>query len=142
MTQNKNKKNIKKSGRSATKTVKFQPSFDAMSLYGNLPDTTLSSESLRPADEARVVLHTVQFENDFGKIRAKVEQVIEHEHAFMLVFTDEDAVVFEPKTGESLVFHTDDRRVFSVYYPGVTFNWPADDKKFMILFKLPEENQE
>ena len=139
MTQSKNKKSTKKS---STKTVKFQPSFDTGSLYENNSVFHAAPEPAAHVDEPKVILRTVQFENDFGKIRAKAEQVIEHEHAFLLVFSDEDSMVFEPKTGESLAFHTDDRRVFSVYYPGVTFDWPASDKKFMILFKLPEENQE
>jgi len=50
--------------------------------------------------------------------------------------------LFEPKVGESLRLHTPSREVFEVYYPGVTFDSPDSDKKFMILFKVPEENQE
>jgi hypothetical protein len=86
-------------------------------------------------------LYTVQFENDFGKIKAKVEHVVEHEQAYMLVFTDEDSVVFEPKVGELLLLHTENGSE-AVYYPGVTFNSPENSKKLMILFKVPEINQE
>lgn len=86
--------------------------------------------------------YTVQFENDFGRMKARVEQMIEHPQAYMLVFKDEDAVVFEPKVGETLLFHTTNREQVSVYYPGVTFDSPDSSKKFMILFKVPEENQE
>ena len=86
-----------------------------------------------------VKLETVQFENSFGKIKAKVEHIVEHEQAFMLVFSDEDAVVFEPKIGETLVLHISSRYSYSVYYPGVTFNSPEGNKKFMILFKVSEE---
>ena len=86
-------------------------------------------------------LCTVQFENDFGKIKAKVEYVVEHEQAYMLVFTDEDSVVFEPKVGELLLLHTENASE-AVYYPGVTFNSPENSKKLMILFKVPEINQE
>jgi hypothetical protein len=85
---------------------------------------------------------TVQFENDFGRIKAKALHVIEHEQAYMLIFKDEDSMVFEPKTGEQLLLHTKEHRYASVYYPGVTFNSPDDSRKFMILFKVPEENQE
>jgi hypothetical protein len=60
----------------------------------------------------------------------------------MLVFTDDDSMVFEPKIGETLVLHTPERYRASVYYPGVTFNSPDSDKKFMILFKVLEEEQE
>jgi hypothetical protein len=85
-------------------------------------------------------LQTIQFENSFGKMKAKVEHVVEHETAFMLVFSDSDAMVFEPKTGESLSFYSVDRERYDVYYPGVTFDSPDSSKKYMILFKLPEEN--
>jgi hypothetical protein len=95
-----------------------------------------------PVRHDEVKQYTVQFENDFGKMKARVEQMIEHPQAYMLVFKDEDAVVFEPKVGETLVFHTTDREQVSVYYPGVTFDSPDSSKKFMILFKVPEENQE
>jgi hypothetical protein len=85
---------------------------------------------------------TVQFENDFGKIKSKVESIVEHDLAFMLVFTDEDTVVFEPKIGELLALHMPDKRRIEVYYPGVTFDSPGSSKKLMILFKVPAEDQE
>lgn len=85
---------------------------------------------------------TVQFENDFGKMKAKVISCIEHEMAFMLTFKDEDSVLFEPKVGEHLFFYTPDKYRYAVYYPGVTFDSPGSSEKFMILFKVPEENQE
>jgi hypothetical protein len=108
--------------------------------------TTVAYEHVESRDEAprreEVKQYTVQFENDFGKMKARVEQMIEHPQAYMLVFKDEDAMVFEPKVGETLVFHTINREQVSVYYPGVTFDSPDSSKKFMILFKVPEENQE
>lgn len=92
--------------------------------------------------QAVVELKTVQFENSFGRMKSKVEHLIEHDQAFMLIFSDEDSVLFEPKIGEALKLHTPSRQVYDVYYPGVTFDSPDNDKKFMILFKVPEENQE
>jgi hypothetical protein len=102
--------------------------------------TIRSSESVQAAPPP-VILKTVQFENDFGKIKAKVEHVVEHSQAYLLIFSDEDSVVFEPKVGELLLLHTENLSE-PVYYPGVTFNSPENSKKFMILFKVPEENQE
>jgi hypothetical protein len=88
-------------------------------------------------------LETVQFENDFGKIKAKVEYLVEHTQAFLLVFPDADSVVFEPKVGEMLTLHrANSHKSDIVYYPGVTFDSPDSDRKLMILFKVPEENQE
>jgi hypothetical protein len=87
-------------------------------------------------------LQTVQFENSFGKIKAKVETLIEHDMAFMLIFRQEEDLVFEPKVGEQLAFYTPDKYRYDVYYPGVTFDSPDNGKKFMILFKLPAEDQE
>lgn len=94
------------------------------------------------AEEMQMPELTVQFENDFGKIKAKVIDLIDHEQAYMLVFKNDDAMVFEPKVGESLKFHTPNQKNIDVYYPGVTFNWPENGKKSMILFKVPSIEQE
>ena len=77
----------------------------------------------------------VQFENEFGKIKVKIEDLVDHPQAFMLVFKDEDSVLFEPKVGESLSLHTS-AGSYIVYYPGVTFDWPDSSKRIMILFKV------
>ena len=102
---------------------------------------TWQSFTAEPIEPPAIKLKTIQFENDFGKIKAKVENVLNHEQAYMLIFSDEDSVVFEPKVGEQLVLHTE-YGAESVYYPGVTFNWPQSAKKLMILFKVPAEDQE
>ena len=93
-----------------------------------------------PEPEPVVVLETVIFENDFGKMRAKVENVLEHEQAFLLVFSNDDEVVFEPKVGETLTFYRH-RVSYQVYYPGVIFDWTDGIKKAMILFKANVENE-
>lgn len=88
-------------------------------------------------------LETVIFENAFGKIKAKVSYVVDHPQAIMLIFADEDSIVFEPKVGEMLMLYRDNAfHPEQVYYPGVTFNSPDSSRKFMILFKVPEENQD
>ncbi|MEI6702597.1 MAG: hypothetical protein WCL71_03555 [Deltaproteobacteria bacterium] len=86
-----------------------------------------------------VQLKTVQFENSFGRMKAKVEDFAESDLAYMLVFSDEDALVFEPNVGETLTLHTPDRERVSVYYPGVTFSSLNPPKRYMILFKSVEE---
>jgi hypothetical protein len=103
--------------------------------------TQVEATEPAPAADPPLKLKSVQFENDFGKIKAKVEHVVEHSQAYLLIFSDEDSVVFEPKVGELLILHTENLSE-TVYYPGVTFNSPENTKKFMILFKVPEENQE
>lgn len=85
-------------------------------------------------------LYVIQFENAFGKMKAKVEHIVEHDTAFMLIFRDADDMVFEPKTGETLSFYSYNGAHYDVYYPGVTFDSPDSSKKYMILFKVPEEN--
>jgi hypothetical protein len=104
------------------------------------PEENFAYSNPEPVPERS--LQTVHFENDFGKIRAKVEDLVEHEQAFMLVFSDEDSLVFEPKVGEMLLLYTPAAEAYTVYYPGVTFNSPDSSKKLMILFKVPAENQE
>jgi hypothetical protein len=95
-----------------------------------------------PVQTKESELETIQFENSFGRMKAKVEHILEHDIAFMLIFSDEDSVVFEPKVGENLVLHTPDKRRVDVYYPGVIFNSPGNSKKSMILFKSLDKNQE
>jgi hypothetical protein len=90
--------------------------------------------------EEKPKLQQVYFENAFGKIRSSVENVIEHDLAFMLLFSSEDEIVFEPKTSETLDF-TYNKVNYSVYYPGVIFDWTDGIKKAMILFKVPKENE-
>lgn len=102
--------------------------------YSYLQENPLSSPEPNPI--------TIQFENAFGKMKAKVENIVEHEQAFMLIFKTEDDVVFEPKIGETLALYDQYKTKHDVYYPGVTFDWPASSKKIMILFKVPTENQE
>jgi hypothetical protein len=82
----------------------------------------------------------VYFENSFGRIRCGVERVQEHDQAFMLVFACENDIVFEPKVGETLEL-TYNRVKYSVYYPGVIFDWTDGVKKVMILFKTPTDNE-
>ena len=101
-----------------------------------------TSQSLAISLSQEEPMETIQFENSFGKIKAKVINVVEHDLAFMLTFRSEDDMVFEPKVGESLVFYTPNKYRYEVYYPGVTFDSPDSGKKVMILFKVPEENQE
>ena len=85
---------------------------------------------------------TVQFENNFGRMKAKIEEMLEHDMAFLLTFTNEDAMVFEPSTGDKLWFYTPDRDKHRVYYPGVTFDSLSSTKKYMILFKCTDEEEE
>lgn len=90
--------------------------------------------------EPEIVLETVIFENGFGKMRAKVESVLEHPRAFLLVFSNDDEVVFEPKVGETLTIYRYGTS-YQVYYPGVIFDWTDGIKKAMILFKSNIENE-
>jgi hypothetical protein len=104
--------------------------------------SSFESEALRE-EAPEVRLETVVFENTFGKIKSKVTHVVDHPQAIMLIFADEDSVVFEPKVGEMLTLYRDSSfHSEQVYYPGVTFNSPDCPRKFMILFKVPEENQD
>jgi len=137
------KKQKKKTAKSGNKQAAFSPESYVSSLSHEHGVGVYDSNAVTPQDTAYVrPQSTVQFENDFGKIKSKVETIIEHDLAFMFVYSDEDAVVFEPKIGELLAVHMPDKRRIEVYYPGVTFDSPDNTKKFMILFKVPEENQE
>jgi len=134
-----------KTKKKTTKTGK-QEAFSRESYMANVSHeignyTNQHNAAYVPQEPVRIQ-SIVQFENDFGKMKSKVESIVEHDLAFMLVYSDEDSVVFEPKLGELLAIHTPDKRRIEVYYPGVTFDSPDSSKKLMILFKVPAENQE
>lgn len=136
--QEKTKKTVSRKGIKK----KSNSSFSGMMSRSNLNDASYEPEYTEPVKESPVVLETVQFENSFGNIKAKVEHLVESELAFMLIFTDEDAMVFEPRIGETLVLRKPNRQKQEVYYPGVTFDMPETSKKLMILFKVPETTEE
>lgn len=136
------KKAKKKTGRKANNTTNYISLPKESPNY--LPDLSTYSQPIEKfydeAEAEKPKPQQVYFENAFGKIRSSVESVIEHEAAFMLVFSNEEEIVFEPKVGETLVF-TYNKKVYSVYYPGVIFDWTDGIKKAMILFKASEENE-
>lgn len=108
--------------------------------YRTTPPQTLTETLLEPVEvkPPQASNTYVYFENSFGRIRCGIEQVQEHPQAFMLVFACENDIVFEPKVGETLEL-THDRVKYSVYYPGVIFDWTDGVKKVMILFKTPTD---
>lgn len=132
------KRTTKKSKKQKATLVSFENLHNFTTLEHQEPQ---KPNPIKPSTRITSNPQTVQFENDFGKIKVRVETLIEHEQAYLLVFIDEASIIFEPKVGELLKFHTQNS-VEEVYYPGVIFNSPQDDARFMILFKVPEENQE
>ena len=132
------KKARKKAVKKSNKVNKYIPITKESANY--LPDMSeVVVENTYIVDE-KPKPQQVYFENAFGKIRAAVEQVIEHDLAYMLLFSSEDEIVFEPKVSETLDF-TYNKVSYSVYYPGVIFDWTDGVKKAMILFKVPKENE-
>jgi hypothetical protein len=130
----KGKKPVKyKSDKAKVDSIKTQQS-QSVDSYENPWDT------YQPVKDEEPALETISFENDFGKIKSKVENVIEQDLAFMLVFSNEDEVVFEPKVGETLKFFRN-RQSHLVYYPGVIFDWTDGVKKVMILFKAIDQDE-
>jgi len=117
-----------------------EPQFESV----NYPITQLAQPTFVAEDVEEEVepvkLETIIFENDFGKIRAKVENILEHEQALLLLFSSDDEVAFEPKVGETLKLYRG-RVGQDVYYPGVIFDWTDGVKRAMILFKASTENE-
>jgi hypothetical protein len=127
----------KKKGRKTKKINSYIP-VDVEPTYKI--STTENIEFVEESVIEKVKPTQVYFENAFGKIRSAVEKVIEHDLAFMLLFSSEDEIVFEPKVSETLDF-TYNKVSYSVYYPGVIFDWTDGVKKAMILFKVPKEDE-
>ena len=133
-------KKAKKRGRNITQSRKSE-------IRTSVQNSSILDKYTEPHEETYMKEESapeisIQFENAFGRMRAKVEAVVEHAQAYMLIFKDEDAVVFEPKVGEELSLYINSYGdPEAVYYPGVTFNSPDSDKRFMILFKIPTESE-
>ncbi len=127
----------KKKGRKTKKINSYIP-VDVEPTYKI--STTENIEFVEESVIEKVKPTQVYFENAFGKIRSAVEKVIEHDLAFMLLFSSEDEIVFEPKVSETLDF-TYNTVSYSVYYPGVIFDWTDGVKKAMILFKVPKKDE-
>lgn len=77
----------------------------------------------------------VYLHNKLGKIKLKVDAVLDSEMAYCLVFRSEDDVIFTPNAGETLQFTDIRGDTSSVYYADTLFNWIDGTKKLMILFK-------
>lgn len=132
------KKSRKKAIKKSNKVTKYIPVAEESPNY--LPDMSETVVENSYTVEEKIKPQQVYFENAFGKIRSAVERVIEHDLAFMLLFSSEDEIVFEPKVSETLDF-TYNKVSYAVYYPGVIFDWTDGVKKAMILFKVPKENE-
>lgn len=87
-----------------------------------------------PKKKKNVYLH-----NLMGKIKMQVEDVLESQMAYCLVFACEDDIVLEPKAGETLQFTDPSGDTGAVYYANTLFTWTDNVKKIMILFKTKEE---
>lgn len=135
------KKPIEKALKGKSKTKQSQSLSKQMQSFSEIGQYSAYVRP-EPVQEEPKKLLSLHFENSFGNIRAKVEHVVENNLAFMLIFTDEDAMVFEPRIGETLVLRTHNKERHEVYYPGVTFDLPETDKKLMVLFKVPEATEE
>jgi hypothetical protein len=143
ITRNGGKKIVEVHNSSSKKTKKLNKSantsFQNPAISSNLTEAINLKISTSVPEENYTI---IQFENAFGKIKAKALHVANHEQAIMLIFKNEEEVLFEPKVGENLQIVINKYTKHNVYYPGVTFNSPFDDKRFMILFKVPEETIE
>lgn len=87
--------------------------------------------------EVRATQKRITFQNNFGKIRLEVEDVIrQNNFGIMLVFTNDNKLTFIPKTGETLEFSDDGNNFDKVFYPGSLFDFHG--KIIMILFNKPD----
>ena len=93
-----------------------------------------SSGSVGPLPKRYVYLH-----NKMGKIKMAVEDVLECEMAFCLIFHDEESVIFTPNPAETLNFVDPSGNTHSVYYADTLFGWTDGVKRLMILFKHNKE---
>jgi hypothetical protein len=86
-------------------------------------------------DSSRKRKKSVYLFNALGKIKLNVEEVLESEMAYCLVFANEDDMIFVPKAGETLTFINNNGAEQSVYFANSIFTWVDQTKQLMILFK-------
>lgn len=80
----------------------------------------------------------VYLHNQMGKIKMYVEDVLDSEMAYALIFANEDDMIFIPNAGETLNFVNLSGDSYKVYFANTVFNWTDDVKRIMILFKTDE----
>jgi hypothetical protein len=73
--------------------------------------------------------------NAMGRIKLQVEDVLENEMAFCVIFSCEDDMIFIPKPGETLTMVSPDGNEHAVYFADTIFPWTDNVKQLMILFK-------
>jgi len=102
-------------------------------VVNEIPERMVTTVVDKPATKRHVYLH-----NQMGKIKMAVEDVLECDMAFCLVFPHEDSVIFTPNAGETLNFVDPSGETHSVYYADTLFSWTDSVKSLMILFKRNE----
>lgn len=85
-----------------------------------------------------VVIHI----DGFGKLKMKVEDVLESDMAYAFVFAKEEDIIFTPQAGQTLNITLPDGEMILAYYPDTLFTWIDNKKKIMVLFKQPSEEAE
>lgn len=82
---------------------------------------------------------TIYLHNQLGKIRMQVEDVLDSEMAYALVFASDEDVVLTPQAGETLNFVDTEGDTHQVYFADTIFYWVDGIKRIMILFKKDKE---
>ena len=82
---------------------------------------------------------TIYLHNKLGKIRMQVEDVLDSEMAFALVFASDDDIVLTPQPGETLNFVDPQGDTYQVYFANTVFDWTDGIKRIMILFKQDDK---
>ena len=91
-----------------------------------------------PVDNKPVRKKYIYLYNKLGKIRLSIEDLLENEQAYCVVFRSEDDLIFVPNAGETLTMITPDGSEVSVYYANALFTWSDHNKQLMVLFKNNE----
>jgi hypothetical protein len=81
----------------------------------------------------------ISFLSQMGKIKMTIEDIIECEMAFCIIFSEEDDIIFSPKSGETLTMITPEGNEHQVYFSNTVFTWVDGTKQLMVLFKIDDE---
>jgi|GEM_PF-5295339 len=75
------------------------------------------------------------FKIESGNIRSSVDAILEDDLAIMLVYSDSEAISYEPARGSELTLILPDKRKVDVMYSSIKFRWYMTSQECLIFIK-------
>lgn len=85
--------------------------------------------------QAKAPTFSIVFLLDHGKIKARVDCILEDPTSLALVFKDEDTVSYVPEKGNKLKIMLPDKREIEVLYLGIQLQWYNTSQQILVFMK-------